>query len=166
MTDRWRPSPPALVSNVLAASVQVRLGSPGGPPFLHRPLLADPYGGRFDLRSWFMSRVLATAASQTADGANRHVLITNDLATQSDSRSIGLRVAKVPGVEIIQEGDDGFNATFPVEAFAAVARLVKPKRKRQLSPEQREAATNRLAKYAFSPARKAQSSELAGVQAA
>jgi hypothetical protein len=46
-------------------------------------------------------------------------------------------VAALPGATITQDGSDGMNITFPVELFDQVAALVKPRRKRQLTPEQR-----------------------------
>ena len=51
-----------------------------------------------------------------------------------------------------QVGDDGANVVFPVDHFAEVAAIMKPRRRRRLTEEQRAAATARLAKYAFSPA--------------
>jgi len=51
-----------------------------------------------------------------------------------------------------QDGDDGMNVVFPQRAFAAVAAIVKPKRKRQLTEKQRQAAGERLAKHRFKPA--------------
>lgn len=50
------------------------------------------------------------------------------------------------------DGDDGVNAVFHVEHFDEVARIMKPRRRRRLSAEQRQAATERLKAYQF-PAR-------------
>lgn len=47
-------------------------------------------------------------------------------------------VAALPGAEVVQEASDGMNITFPVDLFDRVAAVVKPRRKRRLSPEQRE----------------------------
>jgi hypothetical protein len=66
-------------------------------------------------------------------------------------------ISRLPGVTIIQEGDDGINAVFPLNMFAAIAKLVKPRRKRQLTAEQRQAAAQRLAQHRFSAARQSRS---------
>src|SRR5262245_23210935 len=71
------------------------------------------------------------------------------LGVATNTRSMGLRLAKLAGVEVWQEGDNGFNVVFPPRLFAAVAKIVKPKRKRQLTPKQRLAAVERLAKHRF-----------------
>lgn len=47
------------------------------------------------------------------------------------------RLLAVPGVFVVQEGSDGINATFAVEALPTVAEIVGLKRKRRLSPEAR-----------------------------
>jgi len=70
------------------------------------------------------------------------------LGVATKNRVIGLRLAKLPGITVTQEADDGFNLVFPLKLLPKVVRVVKPKRKRQLSPLQRE----RLARYAFKPA--------------
>jgi hypothetical protein len=61
-------------------------------------------------------------------------------------------IAKLQGVTVTQQGTDGINAIFPVELFPKVAKLVKPRRKRQLTAKERQAAVKRLAKHRFSPA--------------
>jgi hypothetical protein len=76
------------------------------------------------------------------------------LGVAIDSRILGRKLAKLPGVEIWQEGADGMNLVFPPERFAAVAAIVRPKRRRQLSAIQAELVRERLAKYAFKPAAK------------
>ena len=52
-----------------------------------------------------------------------------------------------------QDGSDGMTVLFPVERFPEVAKLMKPRRRRQMTEEQRLAAAERLAKFAFSSAR-------------
>lgn len=46
-------------------------------------------------------------------------------------------LAMLPGVRVLQDGDDGINAIFPVAEFDAVAGVMKPRRRRRLSPEHR-----------------------------
>lgn len=61
------------------------------------------------------------------------------LGFASKSRGpIANAVAALPSAEIAQCGDDGMNITFPVSLFKRVTAIVKPRRKRRLSPEQRE----------------------------
>ena len=54
-------------------------------------------------------------------------------------------------------GSDGIDATFHVRDFERVAELMKPKRRRRMTEEERRAAAERLAKYAFKPARQSDS---------
>lgn len=46
-------------------------------------------------------------------------------------------IRSLPGVEVIQDGEDGINASFPVELFPQVAELMLPRRKRQVSEQER-----------------------------
>lgn len=64
-------------------------------------------------------------------------------------------ISRLPFVRIEQDAEDGITVSFPVEHFSEVAQLAKPRRKRVLSPEQKAAAVERLAKFQFSPARTA-----------
>jgi hypothetical protein len=48
------------------------------------------------------------------------------------------QISSIPGVRVLQDADDGINAVFPVELFERVAAIVKPLRRRRLSPENRE----------------------------
>jgi hypothetical protein len=52
--------------------------------------------------------------------------------------SAAAALAAVPGVEVLQEGDDGINVAFPPELFSQVAAIVKPRKRRRLSPEHRK----------------------------
>ncbi len=65
--------------------------------------------------------------------------------------AVSTLLATLPGVEVVQDGADGINAKFHVRDFAAVAAVMKPRRKRKLSPEQRAAAVARLAEHQFKP---------------
>lgn len=51
--------------------------------------------------------------------------------------TVATALAKLPCVEVVQDGADGINAKFHVKDFAAVADLMKPRRKRKLTDEQR-----------------------------
>jgi hypothetical protein len=64
---------------------------------------------------------------------------------------VAQRLAALPRAEVVQDGADGANIAFPVEAFEQVAETMRPKRRRQWTPEDREAVRERLAKYAFRP---------------
>jgi len=50
-------------------------------------------------------------------------------------------------VTVAQDGDDGVNVVFDVEHFDQVAEIMKPRRRRRLSPEQRQNAAERLREY-------------------
>ena len=75
-------------------------------------------------------------------------------STNSRGRTAG-NLTKLGSTTVVQDGDDGVTVTFPVERFAEVARLMKPRRRRRMSPESRRAAVERLARYRFSAAAQA-----------
>ena len=87
------------------------------------------------------------------------------LAVSTNRRGpVAGRIRELPFVAVVQDGSDGINATFPVEAFDQVAAIVRPKRRRRLTPEHRAAATERLRRFQFSAARKRGSDELERAQ--
>jgi hypothetical protein len=65
----------------------------------------------------------------------------NLLAVATDKRgsTVTKLLAEVPDLTIVQNGSDGVNATFPIECFPAVARIVKLRKRRILTPEQLKA---------------------------
>ena len=80
------------------------------------------------------------------------------LAASTNTRGgIARKLAALDCTEVIQDGSDGVNARFDVRDFERVAELLKPRRRRRLTVEQRRAAAERLAKYAFKPARQSDS---------
>lgn len=74
------------------------------------------------------------------------------LAVSLDNAPEIARKLRDLGCKIVQDGDDGATLVFPIERFEEVARVVKPRRRRRLSAEQRRKNAERLAKYAFSSA--------------
>ena len=66
--------------------------------------------------------------------------------------SVAKRLKALPFAQTAQDGDDGANVVFPVEHFEEVAIIMKPRKRRRLSPEARLAAGERLQKYQFQPA--------------
>ena len=67
------------------------------------------------------------------------------LAVQLDGRpGLTKKVAALPGVELWQNGDGETTFVFPVGRFAEVAAIVKPHRRRRLSPEGRAELAARL----------------------
>lgn len=54
------------------------------------------------------------------------------------------KLAALPCVQVVQEGDDGTNAVFDVADFDAVAAVMLPYRRRKLSAEQRAAMAARM----------------------
>lgn len=78
---------------------------------------------------------------------------------------IANRVAALPFVTVAQDADDGLNLTFDVRHFDAVAEIVLPRmRRKPMSPENKAAATARLASFRYSPAEKSPHIERQGVQ--
>jgi hypothetical protein len=95
----------------------------------------------------------------------REVVIYPDgdgtLAVEVDGHPIlAKRLAAVSGVVLCHDGDREKTFLFPLGLFERVAELVQPRRRRRLSPEQREASKSRLARYRFSPARQGGGSAL------
>jgi hypothetical protein len=60
---------------------------------------------------------------------------------------IAARLRAMTSIEIVQEGDDGVNAAFTPDQFDAVAEIMRPKRRRYLTPQQRADAVERLRRY-------------------
>ena len=56
-----------------------------------QPLLICPYRRRFDLSGWFVSCIFSPASCQPADGANGHVVITDNLTTKPNTRQATCR---------------------------------------------------------------------------
>jgi hypothetical protein len=72
----------------------------------------------------------------------------NLLAVELDYRPhMAKRLASIPGVRLHQDGDHERTLLFPVELFLQVAALVKPRRKRRLSPQQKAENARRLALF-------------------
>jgi hypothetical protein len=64
-------------------------------------------------------------------------------------------MAALPCVRIEQDANDGLTVSFAAEHFGDVAQIARPKRRRQMTADQRQAAVDRLARFQFSPARTA-----------
>ena len=72
------------------------------------------------------------------------------LGASTDHRGpIANRLAALPFAIIVQDGDDGLNVVFDVEAFDEVAAIMKPKRRRRLSTDKRTEQVARLRDYWF-----------------
>lgn len=65
---------------------------------------------------------------------------------------VATRLAALPCVTVIQNGDDGVNVLFDVADFAEVARVMKAHRRRRLSDDKRTEQVERLRPYQFSRA--------------
>lgn len=77
-----------------------------------------------------------------------------DLAACTNRRGpIARKLLALPCVTPWQDGDDGVNARFHVADFAAVAAVMKPKRKRKLSPEHLAKLTAASTAFRFQPVR-------------
>ena len=53
----------------------------------------------------------------------------------------------LPFARMVQDGDDGSNVVFDVDHFEEVARIMKPRKRRRLSPEEKAIRTKRLQEY-------------------
>ena len=63
------------------------------------------------------------------------------------------RLKRLACTTVAQDGSDGVNVIFEVSDFEKVAKIMKPRRRRRQTPEQRQASIERLARYRFTPAR-------------
>ncbi len=83
------------------------------------------------------------------------------VATVGSRGEITKRLLALDCVTITQDGDDGVNVIFPVDRFEDVAEIVKPRRRRRgMTPEERQVAADRLRDYQFRPAEKRRKSDL------
>ena len=57
------------------------------------------------------------------------------IGVATNGRGIVRRLLTVAGLVIVQDGSDGINATFPPAEFEAVAKIIRPRKRRKLSPE-------------------------------
>lgn len=75
------------------------------------------------------------------------------LGASTDHRGpVANRLQYLPCCRLHQDGEDGVNVIFHVDDFDQVAEIMKPRRRRRLSPEQRAQRTERLRSYRFPPA--------------
>ena len=72
------------------------------------------------------------------------------VACTNSAGSVAKRLAALSFTTVVQDGSDGLNATFPVEHFDKVAAIIKPRKRRRLSEEQRARLVEAGAKYRFS----------------
>jgi hypothetical protein len=73
---------------------------------------------------------------------------SNLLAVEIDYRTnLAKRLAAIPGVRLHQCGDREWTFVFALELFDQVAELVRPRRKRRQTPEQRAAGAANLAAW-------------------
>jgi hypothetical protein len=72
------------------------------------------------------------------------------LGASTDRRGpIAKALASLPGVRVVQDGSDGITVTFPVAEFEAIAAVLKPRRRRVLTPEHRERLLTMGANHRF-----------------
>lgn len=65
------------------------------------------------------------------------------------SGPVAKRLRALPGVRVTQDGSDGRNAVFDVTHFSTIAAIVRPKRRRRLSPEHKAKLAASNAKHRF-----------------
>jgi hypothetical protein len=72
------------------------------------------------------------------------------LAVEVDGRPyIAGRLRSIDGVQLYQDGDHEKTFVFPLEQFEQVAAVVRPRRHKRLTQEQRAASAARLAPFQF-----------------
>lgn len=72
------------------------------------------------------------------------------LAVEVDGHpGVAKQLLRLNCTTLIQDGEHEKTFRFPASAFREVARIVKPNRRRQMTPEQKAVAAARLKKYSF-----------------
>ena len=64
---------------------------------------------------------------------------------------ITTKIRELACTTVVQDSDEGVNATFHVDDFDQVAEVMKPHRRRQWTNEQKQAVSDRLAGFQFQP---------------
>ena len=64
---------------------------------------------------------------------------------------VARRLKKLPFTNIAQDGDDGANVLFHAKHFDAVAKIMRPRRRRQMSEKQRQRLVEAGRKFHFRP---------------
>jgi hypothetical protein len=59
--------------------------------------------------------------------------------------TLAVHLRAIPGLTLWTDGSDGKTFTFPVAALDAVARVIRPRKRPQLSPERRQQLAGRMA---------------------
>jgi len=77
---------------------------------------------------------------------------THLVACTRTAGPIAKALKALPFAHVHQDGVDGANVVFPADRFGELAVLLKPRRRRVLSPSARQKAAERLAPYRFTPA--------------
>lgn len=74
---------------------------------------------------------------------------SNLAACTNRAGTVARALRRLPFVRVAQDGSDGINAVFDVAHFDEVAALMKPRRRRRLSPEARRRAAEHLKPWQF-----------------
>jgi hypothetical protein len=80
-------------------------------------------------------------------------------AVTDKAGAIAKRLRALPGVILWQDGSDGATILFPLNLFDQVATIMRPRRRRCLSEEQRRESATRLAKVRPQSLRRSDSDE-------
>jgi hypothetical protein len=74
------------------------------------------------------------------------------LACTNHSTTMKRLLATVPGAKVVQDGTDGQNVRFDVTDLGGVAEVLRLRKRRRVSEEQRATMIARTARYRFRPA--------------
>ena len=112
---------------------------------LYRVVYEESYQAEHEPGAWVNEPWLKVILCQA--GGHIYPWGGERLAAYRPRGPVAQRLKSLPGVQVWTDGDDGVTVLFDVEQFDAVAALMQPRRRRQVSPEQREAAARRFAEY-------------------
>ena len=110
--------------------------------------LHEAYGDRYR-KGWDESRTGLERDPQLMIlvGRRGHVYVDgDDLCASIDSVIVGRRVSKLSGVEVLNEGTDGWNVRFEPKLLPKIANACGLYRRRRFSEAYRAKLTARLAK--------------------
>jgi hypothetical protein len=103
------------------------------------------YGDNAHVRDPWLMQIRGRYGTISPNGGETLAVSTHSLG------NVARALRRLPCCQVWQDGSDGVTFLFPAAAFPKVAKLVRPHRKPRLTPEQRQANRERLAKYAFRP---------------
>lgn len=111
----------------------------------HDPAYAGEYGEHGRTEDPWLQLIVGRAGHVFPWGGDT-------LAASTNRRGpLTLKLAAIEGAKLVQDRTDGATVTFPVDRFAEVARLLRLRTRRRLSPEHKAKLLAATADHRFRP---------------